>query len=528
MRNKLILLTIVLLPAISLNSCNRETLSRDDVIQTLDSLEHKLTWIDYRLRLEHWQHYTTGTADSLTFFEDLYNQVVSDPAALNRMHNGRRVLTDELDLRRFDLIYGDMMVGRIESDRAISRLRDSLSLLDINYRAAFEGEYRSSSELYQLYRTDPKPQRREVAYRAWCSVGLQLADGLQRLIRLRNQTASRLGYTNFLSVVFKQLGIDAQEYNQLLEHLDSLSANPYRLILDEHRTRLGLAEMEIWDIAFADAALMKQVDAYFPADSQMEYIGNSFKGIGFDLDSLPIYFDLQPREGKSQFAYAFPIKPPHDQRVLANLVDGIYSAEVLLHEIGHTLEAVGFAQDRQLFAWSVRPAWTEGTAQIFAALVTDSLWLAKYAHLPPELITTYKAARQRQDVIYLRSQLVRLHFEFEAYSDPNRDLNQLYWDLVDRYMFVPRHEDIKPWAAVIHYTTHPVYLQNYLYADLIASQSLAYLYDRYDHIVDNPSFKSFLNQNYFRFGSRYPWQELLERGTGKKLLSLYYERRLGI
>jgi peptidyl-dipeptidase A len=123
---------------------------------------------------------------------------------------------------------------------------------------------------------------------------------------------------------------------------------------------------------------------------------------------------------------------------------------------------------------------------------------------------------------------VRLVFEFEAYNNPNRDLNQLYWNLVDRYMFLPRHEDIKPWAAVIHYTTNPVYLQNYLMADMIAAQSLEYVREQYGPPVDNSAFRSFLTQNYFRFGSRYRWEEMLERGTGKPLSPSAYERRLGL
>jgi peptidyl-dipeptidase A len=119
-------------------------------------------------------------------------------------------------------------------------------------------------------------------------------------------------------------------------------------------------------------------------------------------------------------------------------------------------------------------------------------------------------------------------FEYEAYLNPNRELNRLYWDLFEQYMLLPRHEDVRPWASLIYYTTHPVYLQNYLYADMIAAQTIDALEDMYGEIVGNESFSSFLNQNYFRFGGRYEWRDLLERGTGERLNPEHLIRRLGI
>ncbi len=528
MSKRRFIIPTVILALVWLSACKEEPISNADILSAVDSLELKLTWVNYRLNLEKWQKYTTGASDSLAFFEDLYNYVVSNPTTLNRLDNGRQSHFDEINQRRYDLVYGDMMVGRVESTPSISRLRDSLSNIDIQFRATFDGQRRPASYLYNLYRSDANRNRRESAYRAYNEVGDSLADGLQRLIRLRNQTASRLGYTNFFTLSFRSQGLDPQEYLTLLRKLDSLSAEPYRKLLDERRTALNVSQLECWDLAYSDAGLMRRVDAHFPVDSQMDYIDRSLFAIGFDLDSLPIYFDLESREGKSQFAYEFGIRPPYDQRVLANLSDGIYSTEVILHELGHALEDAAFAQDRQLFAWSQSGAWTEGMAQTVASLVQDSIWLVSYAHLDPSLASRYLANRREQDIIYLRSELVQLQFELEAYNNPNRDLNQLYWDLVDRYMYLPRHEDIRPWAAVIHYTTHPVYLQNYLLANMIAAQTLEYVRAQYGDPADNTAFHSFLNQNYFRFGSRYPWQELLERGTGTSLSPKAYERQLGL
>jgi peptidyl-dipeptidase A len=52
---------------------------------------------------------------------------------------------------------------------------------------------------------------------------------------------------------------------------------------------------------------------------------------------------------------------------------------------------------------------------------------------------------------------------------------------------------------------------------MIAAQTISYVKQKYGPIVDNPDFGVFLRENYFRFGARYDWRELLERGTGEKL-----------
>jgi len=95
-------------------------------------------------------------------------------------------------------------------------------------------------------------------------------------------------------------------------------------------------------------------------------------------------------------------------------------------------------------------------------------------------------------------------------------------------MMLPRHDDLKPWAALIHYTTHPVYLQNYLYADIITAQTRDYLKRNYSSLVNNPTVGSFLIQNYLRFGSRYDWRELLKRGTDEDLNPGYLISKLEI
>ncbi|HWR83862.1 MAG TPA: M3 family metallopeptidase [Candidatus Deferrimicrobium sp.] len=507
-------------------SCRRPQATGEEARSLLDSLETKLEWLDYRVNQERWEFYTTGRSDSLDFYQGLYTHVTTDSETFQQLVLAKRQFSTETDERRWSLAYSTLLLSQVEAHPEISRLCDSLSGIDIEFRAEFEGARRTAGYLYQVYRSDPDRQRREEAYRASCAVGLELADGLKTLVALRNRQARKLGYPNYLAMVFSQENLKENEYLSLLHQLDSLSGGRYEAILRKLKTRLGVPNLKPWDLGYAYVDIATQIDRFFPADSQLPFIKRSLKHLGFDLDTLPIYFDLAAREGKSQLAYAFPIKPPYDIRVLANVTDGHYSTQVLMHEIGHALHFAGIAETSPFFINVYSATWTEAMAQTLAGLLDEQEWLTAYANVPPKLVDRYKTARQEQDIMYLRTTLVRLYFEYYAYASPVSDLNELYWGLFEKFMMLSRHEDIKPWAAIIHYTTHPVYLQHYLFADMIAAETADYLAKNYGSVVGNAQIGTFLVDNYFRHGSRYEWRELLERATHQKLNVKYLLEKL--
>ena len=499
-----------------------------DIEVFMDTLEQKLEWLNYRLNLEQWDHYTKGQADSLDFYQELYNDLTSNPEIYLQLQRDKKDISNEQDLRRWDILNSLFSSEDVGISHKISKLVDSLSSIEVNYRAIYNGEKKQANELYKIYRTSRNRGDRENAYRAYVSVGNKLAEGLSQLIRLRNQQAKKNGYSNYFSYSFKQQNLDIDEYEKLLERLDQLSQSPYQAILASVRNKLSYNELQIWDLGYFYADINRELDSYFPVESQLSFIKQGLKGIGVNIDKMPIYFDLESRDGKSQFAFTFPIKPPHDLRVMANLIEGHYSTRTLHHEIGHAIHYALISQDNNLFRTEQSGIWSEAMAQIFAGMCEERLWLEKYAKVPYAVARSFIKSKKEADIIYLRTQLMRLQFELQAYTNPNRDLNKLYWELFEKYLMLPKHEDLKPWASLFYYITHPVYMQNYLYADMVKAQTYAYLEKNYESVVDNKMTKAFLVQNYLRFGSRYPWDELLERGTEEGLNPNYYIQSLGL
>ncbi len=524
-RHSFQILFITLFSIISLN----QIVQANDIMTVVDDFEKKTEWLNFRISQESWDFYTTGKSDSLDFYNGLYQRLVEDEKLIAALSAKNIKIDDEDDFRRFELVRDAVLNGAIEASSEISSIRDSLSKINIMYRAEFEGASITSNELYKIYRNDNNRSRRESAYRAWVSVGAEMQEGITELFKLRNQKAKDAGFNNYFSLALSNQGIDLNEYKKLLSSLDSLSEKPYADILQKTKGNLHISEPEIWDLAYSSKNINSKIDEYFPVDSQLKYVKRSLKDIGFDINKLPIYFDLDSREGKSQYAYAFTIKAPHDMRVLANLTDGILSTKTLMHEVAHTLHSAFIKQSHSLYSNTmIDGIWAEGMAQTLAAFLNDRSWLITYAHVPASIADAYLSAKKEADIVYLRTTLMRLQFELEAYQNPQADLNKLYWNLFEKYLMLPRHENIYPWASIIHYTTHPVYLHNYLYADIIAAQNIKYLDENYGSYVANSNTKSFLVQNYFRFGAKYNWRELLKRGTDSKLKPEYLIESLGL
>jgi len=77
-----------------------------------------------------------------------------------------------------------------------------------------------------------------------------------------------------------------------------------------------------------------------------------------------------------------------------------------------------------------------------------------------------------QQVLFVRWALVMYNFEKRLYADPDRDLNNLWWDLVEKYQLIKRPPGPVDagWASKLHFTSAPCYYHNYILGELLASQ----------------------------------------------------------
>jgi peptidyl-dipeptidase A len=198
--------------------------------------------------------------------------------------------------------------------------------------------------------------------------------------------------------------------------------------------------------------------------------------------------------------------------------------DTMLHEFGH---AIYDRECERHLPWLVRGAahalTTEGIAMLMGRLPRDPEWLGEVASadgdevgaIAPALAEAQRAAL----LVFARWVLVMTNFERELYADPDADLDTLWWDLVERHQLLTRPDGRRApdWAAKIHLAAAPVYYQNYLYGELVASQLDAAVRTRAGGFVDCEAAGRMLADEFFAPGASARWDELVERATGEPL-----------
>jgi peptidyl-dipeptidase A len=148
--------------------------------------------------------------------------------------------------------------------------------------------------------------------------------------------------------------------------------------------------------------------------------------------------------------------------------------------------------------------------------------------------TCFKTLRLEQ-LVFSRWAQVMYRFEKEMYKNPDQDLNKLWWDLVEKYQMMKRPEgrNEPDWATKIHIATYPCYYHNYLLGELLASQLYYYIVGnviksddyKFQSFAGNREVGNYLKEKIFMPGSRWYWNEMVEKATGEKLTAKYYAKQ---
>jgi len=258
----------------------------------------------------------------------------------------------------------------------------------------------------------------------------------------------------------------------------------------------------------------------------LDTIKSTYKNVGIDLDKIPILLDSEEREGKSQHGFCFGIDPPEDIRILLNLDDGPMMANILMHEYGHGIYGYYGRHEEFILRGSPTSFMNEAVANFFGDFSNEAEWMKKYSKIPKGLLQEYQDIRKYRTIRDVRASIARMIFEREVYRKPGQNLTKLYWKLISKILGVPSHPELKTWAGIIHFTSHPVYLQNYFIADVISAQFRAFLKKQNKTIIGNPKTGKFFIESIIQHAATKHWDEILKSATGEKLNPKYFVEEL--
>ena len=452
--------------------------------------------------------------------------------------------------RQLDVLFNDYLQNQIEPAlmQEIVELSTKIEKQFSTFRPVIDGEKVTTNAVNAILKKETDSKKRKNAWLASKAVGPMVAEDVIRLAKLRNQAAQHLGFDNYHTLTLATTEMDVEELNRIMDELYGLTYQPFKTIKHEIDSLLAqkydipVSEIKSWhyhDPFFQEVPLIFELDldAYYKNKDVKELASLYFDGIGMPAESILKKSDLYEHEGKNPHGYCTDIDREGDIRILCNLKNDEGWMDIMLHELGHALYDKHF--DSKLPFILRRPAHpftTEAVAMFFGRLSRNPAWMKEMLGLSEEEQsqideTATKYTRLRQ-IIFARWVMVMYNFEREFYSDPDQDLNALWWQLVEKYQLIekPEKRNEPDWASKIHIPLYPCYYHNYLLGELLASQFHHHLIqnvlklepDQNPGYVKQPEIGLYFKQKVFKSGSRYHWNEMIRQATGEPLKPKYF------
>ncbi len=402
-----------------------------------------------------------------------------------------------------------------------------------NFRPQLDGQSLSENEIRERLKNEKDPAKRQKVWEASKQIGAVLAPQILELVRLRNQAARSLGYSDYFQMQLVLQEVDPKWLLGVLDALANQSEKAYEQVLGEIVKRqsaqfsLPIAKLGPW--AWGDPFCQEdpldscELDQLVAGVDIAKAATQFYKDMGIDVTPILQRSDLYERAGKNQHAFCINIDRGEDVRTLNNIQPSIRWLETVLHELGHAIYELGF--DPKL-PWLLREPPhmipTEAMALIAGRQAyRPSALAALVGPCNKELMEKAARSLRRRQLIFSRWVLVMTAFESELYRDPTQDLNRLWWQYVEKYQKISAPLDRQgqcDWATKYHLGLAPVYYFSYLLGEMFASAIQEALQQHCgSQELNHPKAGQFLQSKLFAPGNRLSWFDLIQHVTGKML-----------
>ncbi|HNW75864.1 MAG TPA: M2 family metallopeptidase [Bacteroidales bacterium] len=509
--------------------------------------------------LAYWNAAISGKPEDWKKAEDLQIEMVklfSNKESLTKLEEIKLsgLITDTLMARQLDVLYRQFLSAKADTAKlnAAVRMQTAIEQKYSTFRTEIKGKKLTDNDVEEILRTSTNVTEQKDAWIAQKKIGPIVADDIKKLVVLRNEIAKELGFDNYHTMSLTLSEEDPKEISQLFDELDNLTKDAFAEVKGEiddyfvkHYQLKSKDELMPWNYQnrfFQEAPKIYEVDLdKYYKDKNLETLTASYyAGIGLPIEAMLKKSDLYEKEGKNQHAFCADIDQRGDVRVLCNIKPNSYWMNTMLHEFGHAVYDANI--DTTLPFILREPAQTfttEAIAMMFGRMSSNPQWLQDMAGITKEekaqiAENCFKTLRLEQ-LVFSRWAQVMYRFEKSMYENPEQDLNKLWWDLVEKYQLLKRPEgrNEPDWATKIHIASYPCYYHNYLLGELLASQLHYYIVSKIIKSEDykmqsyagNKEVGTFLKEKVFMPGSKYYWNDMIEKATGEKLTAKYYAKQ---
>ncbi|CDR34642.1 M2 family metallopeptidase [Criblamydia sequanensis] len=495
----------------------------------------KIEPLEQKRNLAWWNLATTGKEvfeEELKELEKEIKLIYSNQEDFLFLKEKEGSLKDPLLERQRKLLYLRYAENQIPKELIdqIVALETEIESIYVNFRPTVEGKSLSNNELKSILVNSLNTEERKKVWEASKEIGQKVEDKVLKLIKLRNRSAKALGYDNYYSMRLHLQEIDEKWLFEWLDHLDEKMRGPfssYKAGLDEklsQRYGISVSELRPWhyfDPFFQEAPdTASNLDSYYKDKDVAGISETYYRAIDLPVEDILKRSDLYERENKNQHAFCNCIDRKQDIRILCNLKDNEYWMCTELHELGHAVYDKyidpGLPYLLRTFAHT---NMTEAIAMLFGRLSKNQDWISTFVDSG---ISSNTVSRINENLlVFSRWAMVMIYFEKALYEENEKSLNKTWWTLVEKFqnITINKDRDSPDWAAKLHLACAPVYYQNYLIGEAIASQIQHYVLKNGASLM-NATLGNQLKK-LFVLGAKKNWQETLKEFTKEDLTASY-------
>lgn len=557
---KLKLFALLLAGAILMSSCNsKQNKMNEEFSAFLKKFDSVYIPAYKEATQASWVASITGKPEDFKKSEDAnlnLTAIFSNKESLKKLEEYKvsGLIRDSLMARQLDVLYRAFLMAKADTGKLnkMVRMQSMIEQKYGNFRTEVKGKKLSDNDVEDILGHSKNVEEQKEVWMAQKMIGRVVADDVRNLVKLRNEVAKDLGFKNYHEMSLTLSDQDPKVISKLFDQLDSLTKNAFTQVkgdIDDYFVKYyGLKsrdELMPWNYQnrfFQEAPKIYDVDldVYYKDKNLEELTSKFYAGIGLPVDDIMKNSDLYEKPGKNQHAYCTDIDNAGDVRVLCNIKPNATWMNTMLHEFGHAVYDKNI--DTALPFVLRDPAHTfttEAIAMIFGRFASNPQWLKDNVGISEEekmkiADNCFKTLRLEQ-LVFSRWAQVMYRFEKGMYENPDQDLNKLWWDLVEKYQMLKRPEgrNEPDWATKIHIASYPCYYHNYLLGELLASQLYFYITDniikskdyKFQSFTGNTAIGDYLKTKVFKPGSKYYWNDMIEKATGEKLTPKYYAKQ---
>ena len=261
------------------------------------------------------------------------------PVLFASMENDRKAMSEK--------IIEDM----VEENKIVREYSDMMAAMEFEFR----GETLPRAMLMKYAKDADRDTRKEcyeVLGRGLEAHKAQLDDIFDRLVKVRDRMAKKMGYVNFVEMGYYRMGrlcYDQEKVRTFRENVLKDIVPVVARLRTENAKRLGIDEYKFYD----DGVIMPGGDpkpfgkeAIFAAAEEMYHAMSEEAGAFIDLMLENEAFDVDSRKNKWGGGYCTEFPKYKQPFILANFNGTAGDVDVVTHEAGHAFNAYLIADNR--------------------------------------------------------------------------------------------------------------------------------------------------------------------------------------